>query len=99
MSTIKPLGNRLLVKRKKAPTSKGGILLPESAQEKPKEGEVIAVGPGKLDENGKLEPMEVSIGDHVLYGAYSGVEVKSENTDEELLILSQEEVLGILATN
>lgn len=94
MPTIKPLGNRLLVRRKKAPTSKGGILLPETAQEKPKEGEVIAVGPGKDDKS-----MNVQVGDHVLFGSYAGTEVQSENADEELLILTEDEVLGVLATN
>ena len=59
---IKPLGNRVLIKRSKAQTSKGGILLPDSAQEKPKEGIVIAVGPGKIDENGNMEPMNVKVG-------------------------------------
>ena len=93
MSKIKPLGNRVLVKRSKAPTTKGGILLPDSAQEKPKEGTVVAVGPGKLDENGKHETMDVQVGDLVLFSAYSGTEVKGE---EEMIILSQDDILGVL---
>ena len=95
MKTIKPLGNRILIKRSKAPTTKGGILLPDSAQEKPKEGIVMAVGPGKIDENGLLEAMQLKIGDCVLFSAYAGTEVK--NDDEEMLILSEDDILGILA--
>ena len=97
MPTIRPLGNRLLVKRKKAVSSKGGILLPESAQEKPKEGEVIAAGPGKKDEKGIIIPMNVKVSDHVLFGAYAGTQVETDNPDEEFLILSEDEVLGVLA--
>jgi chaperonin GroES len=66
MRKIKPLGNRLLVRRSQAQTSKGGIILPDSAQKKPREGEVIAVGPGKIDENGQLESLTVKVGDHIL---------------------------------
>lgn len=94
--TIKPLGKRILIKRSKAQTSKGGILLPDSAQEKPKEGIVIAVGPGKRDENGKLEPMYVKTGDRVLFSSYAGTEVKTENDNEECLILSEDDILGVL---
>lgn len=96
MSTIKPLGKRVLIKRAKAQTSKGGILLPDSAQEKPKEGIVIAVGPGKRDENGKLEPMNIKTGDRVLFSSYAGTEVKTENDNEECLILSEDDILGVL---
>lgn len=96
MKTIKPLSNRLLVKRSKMEKSKGGILLPESAQEKPKEGEVVAVGPGKRDEDGKIINMNVNVGDRVLFSNYSGTEVKSPNGDEEFLLLSEDDVLGIL---
>lgn len=96
---VKPLGNRVLIKRSKAQTSKGGILLPDSAQEKPKEGTVMAVGPGKRDESGSIENMHVKVGDCVLFSSYSGTEVKSrtENEDEEYLILSEEDILGILS--
>ncbi len=97
MSTkVKPLGNRVLIKRSKAQTSKGGILLPDSAQEKPKEGTVIAVGPGKRSENGNLETLNVKMGDRVLFSSYAGTEVKTENADEECLILAEDDILGIL---
>lgn len=95
---VKPLGNRVLIKRCKAQTTKGGIILPDSAQEKPKEGTVIAVGPGKMDENGNFEPISVKEGDLVLFSSYAGTEVKcSVSDDEEYLILSEDEILGILA--
>ncbi|MBA3816691.1 MAG: co-chaperone GroES [Parachlamydiaceae bacterium] len=95
MTKIKPLGNRVLLKRSKAPTTKGGILLPDSAQKKPQEGVVIAVGPGKIDEHGKRDSMQVKEGDVVLFSAYSGTEVIGD--DEELLIISEEEILGVMA--
>ena len=81
MKKIRPLGNRVLIQRAKAPTTKGGILLPDSAQEKPKEGVVIAVGPGKIDEQGNKEPMQLKVGDKVLFSSYAGTEVKGD--DEE----------------
>jgi len=93
MKTIKPLGNRVLIQRSKAQTTKGGILLPDSAQEKPKEGVVVAVGPGKIDEKGEKQPMELKIGDRVLFTAYAGTEVKNE--EEEMLILSEDDILNI----
>jgi len=96
LSQIKPLGNRLLVKRVQAKTSKGGILLPESAQEKPRQGEVLAVGPGKRNEEGDLQQMHVKVGDLVLFSSYAGTEVKTEQSDAECLILAEEDVLGIL---
>lgn len=95
MKKIKPLGNRVLIQRSKAATTKGGILLPDSAQEKPKEGTVIAVGPGKIDEQGNKEPMQLKVGDKVLFSSYAGTEVKSDG--EEMLILSEDEVLGVLS--
>jgi chaperonin GroES len=94
---IKPLGNRVLVKRLEAKTSKGGILLPETAQEKPKQGEVIAVGPGKMDEDGTMHAMNVRIGDLVLFSAYAGTEVKNEDSGAEYLIMSEDDILGVLA--
>lgn len=98
MTTIKPLGNRVLVQRTKAKTTKGGILLPDSAQEKPREGKVIAVGPGKLNDSGTLETPEVKVGDRILFGAYAGTEIKdAAGDDEELLILSESEILGVLS--
>jgi chaperonin GroES len=95
---IKPLGNRVLVKRAKAQTSKGGILLPETAQEKPKQGEIIAAGPGKIDEEGTVRQMNVRVGDHVLFGAYAGTEVKTEERDVEYLIMSEDDILGVLVS-
>ncbi len=93
---IKPLGNRILVKRSQVKTSKGGILLPDSAQEKPKQGEVVAIGPGKRSEEGSLLAMNVKVGDKVLFSSYAGIEVKTDEPLEECLILSEEDILGIL---
>ncbi|MGB7979032.1 MAG: co-chaperone GroES [Chlamydiales bacterium] len=91
---IKPLGNRIVVKRQEAKTMKGGILLPESAKEKPRQGIVLAVGPGKCDEKGRLSPLEVKVGDEVLFSSYSGTEYKTDGG--ETLILSEEDVLAVL---
>ncbi len=96
MQKIKPLNNRVLVKRFKAQTSKGGIILPETAQEKPKEGEIVAVGPGVRDEEGKVHPLTVKVGDRVLFSSYAGTEVKDKNSEEEFLIMSEEDILGVL---
>lgn len=93
---IKPLGNRVLIQRSKAQTSKGGILLPDSAQEKPKEGVVLAVGPGKFDEDGKIVPMNVKEGDRVLFTSYAGTEIKDMNNEIELLVMTEDDLLGIL---
>lgn len=95
MKKIKPLGNRVLIQRAKAQTTKGGILLPDSAQEKPKEGVVVAVGPGKVDEQGNKEPMNLKVGDRVLFSSYAGTEVKGD--DEDMLILAEDDVLGVLS--
>jgi chaperonin GroES len=97
---VKPLNNRVLVKRSQMVASKGGILLPDSAQEKPKQGEVVAVGPGKLNDDGILQVMSVKVGDQVLFSSYAGVEVKMEEVDvkhpeETHLILSEEDILGV----
>lgn len=96
---IKPLGNRVLIQRSKAETTKGGILLPETAQEKPKEGTVVAVGPGKINEEGKTETMYVKEGDRVLFSSYAGTEVKTPETnkEEEFMILNEDEILGVLS--
>ena len=92
---IKPLSDRVLVKAiEKTEQKKGGIIIPDTAKEKPQEGEVIAAGPGKRDEQGKLIPMDVKVGDKILYGKYSGSELKIE--DEEYLIMHQEDILGII---
>ena len=100
MTKIRPLGNRVLVKRSQPQTMKGGILLPETAKEKPKERIVIATGPGELDDNGVRIPMNVKEGDRILFSTYSGTEVKSHsqdsNGDEDYLILSENDILGIL---
>lgn len=97
MSKIRPLGNRLLVKRAKAKTTKGGILLPETSQEKPKEGEVVAVGPGKTGTDGQKEAMTLKVGDKILFSSYAGTEVKNVNEqDDEFLIMTEDDVLGVL---
>ena len=96
-SKIKPLGNRVLIKRSRATASRGGILLPDSAQEKPKQGVVSAVGPGKMDEHGKIQKMTLKAGDLVLFSSYSGTEVKTEETEAEYLIMAEDEILGILS--
>lgn len=96
LNTIKPLGNRVLIKRCVAQTKKGGILLPEAAQEKPKEGEVIAVGPGKYDEKGVLMGMHLQVGDRVLFSSYTGTEVKTDEQSGEYLLISEEDILGVL---
>jgi chaperonin GroES len=75
-------------------SKKGGIIIPDTAKEKPQEGEVIAVGPGKVGDDGKRHPMDVKVGDKILFGKYSGSEVKLN--DEEFLIMREEDVLGIL---
>jgi chaperonin GroES len=93
---IKPLGNRVLVKRSEIKMSKGGILLPETAQEKPRQGEVVAIGPGKADEKGNVKTLELRIGDVVLFSSYAGTEVKTEDDQNDYLIMSEEDILGIL---
>src|SRR6266480_2658812 len=93
---LTPLGDRVLVKAvEKKDEIRSGIIIPETAKEKPQEGEVIAVGKGKLTEDGKLLPMDVKAGDKILYGKYSGTEVKIEG--EEYLIMHQEDILGLIA--
>jgi len=92
---IRPLQDRLLVKRlEEKEIKKGGIIIPDTAKEKPQEGQVIAVGPGKIGDDGKRQPMEVKKGDKILFGKYSGSEVKID--DEEFLIIREDEVLGII---
>ena len=92
---IKPLGNRILVKRKETPSSQGGILMPDSAQEKPKEGKVVQVGEGKTSSQGTLVPMDIQIGDSILFGPYAGTEVESDN-DGEYLLMKEEDVLAVV---
>lgn len=92
---LKPLGDRVIVKPK-APqeVTKGGIILPDTAQEKPMEGEIVAVGNGKSDDNGKKIALDLKVGDKVLYGKYSGTEVKLN--DEELLIMRESDVYAVI---
>ena len=89
---IKPLGNRIVVEREEAKSTQGGILLPESAQKKPRAGKVIAVGPGKADDKGKVQRMDINVGDKILFSSYGGTEYKMD--DAEYLILSEEDVLA-----
>ncbi|MGH9355851.1 MAG: co-chaperone GroES [Terriglobia bacterium] len=94
---VRPLHDRLLIKRVEEKESvKGGIIIPDTAKEKPQEGEVIAAGNGKKTEEGKVIPMDVKAGDRILFGKYSGTEIKLDN--QEYLILREDEVLGILET-
>ena len=93
---VKPLQDRILLKRvEEKETVKGGIIIPDSAKEKPQEGTVIAVGSGKLDDAGKRIPLEVKVGDKVLFGKYSGNEIKID--DVEHVILREDDILGILS--
>ena len=92
---IRPLYDRIVVKRiEEQETIKGGIIIPDTAKEKPQEGEVFAVGKGKRLEDGKLVPLEVNVGDRILFGKYSGNEIKLD--DQEYLIIREDEVLGII---
>jgi len=93
---FRPLHDRVLVKPiKSTEKTAGGIIIPDTAQEKPSEGEVIAVGPGARDESGTVRPMDVKAGDRVLYGKWSGSEVKIDG--EELLIMKETDVLGVVS--
>jgi chaperonin GroES len=92
---MRPLGDRVLVKRiEEEGTSKGGIIIPDTAKEKPQQGKVVAVGKGKLADDGKLIPMEVKPGDTILFAKYSGSEVKIDG--EEHLIMREDDILGII---
>ena len=93
---LRPLQDRILVQRvEEEEKTKGGIIIPDTAKEKPAEGKVAAVGKGKVDENGKPIPMEVKKGDRILFGKYSGTEIKIEG--EEYLIMREDDVLGIIS--
>ena len=93
---LKPLADRILVRRIEEPEMKhGGILIPDTAKEKPQEGEVVAVGPGRMTEDGKRIAMEVKKGDRILIGKYTGTDVKIDGT--EYIILREGDVLGVLA--
>ena len=92
---VRPLHDRLVVRRiEEKETAKGGIIIPDTAKEKPQEGEVIAVGNGKKTEEGKIVPLDVKAGDRILFGKYSGTEIKLD--EQEYLILREDEVLGVL---
>jgi chaperonin GroES len=93
---FRPLHDRVVVKRVAAEEkSKGGIIIPDTAKEKPQQGEVIAVGPGGRDENGKLVAMDLKAGDRVLFGKWSGTEVNLDG--EELLIMKESDIMGVIA--
>jgi len=93
--TFTPLHDRILVRRiEEGETVRGGIIIPDSAKEKPMEGEVISVGKGKSNDEGKVFPLDVKAGDKILFGKYSGTEIKIDG--EEFLIMREEEVLGIV---
>ncbi len=90
-----PLHDRILVRRvEEADTTRGGIIIPDSAKDKPQEGEVISAGKGKISEEGKVRPLDVKEGDRILFGKYSGTEIKLDG--EDFIIMREEEVLGII---
>ena len=93
---FRPLGDRVLVKRvEEESKTKGGIIIPDTAKEKPQEGEVVAVGPGARVESGKVNALELKAGDRILFGKWSGTEVKLEG--EDLIIMKESDVLGVLS--
>ncbi len=95
MANFRPLGDRVLVKRvKEEEKTKGGIIIPDTAQEKPQEGEVVAVGPGARDEDGERIEMDVKVGERILFGKWSGTEVKVDGDD--LLIMKESDILGVI---
>jgi chaperonin GroES len=92
---FRPLHDRVVVRRiEEDERTKGGIIIPDTAKEKPQQGEVIAVGPGARDEKGTLQPLDVKVGDRVLFGKWSGTEVKIDG--EELLIMKESDIMGVL---
>lgn len=92
---IRPLQDRVIVKRiEEEEKSKGGIIIPDTAKEKPQQGKVIAVGKGKVGEDGKVTPLDVKVGDRILFGKYAGTEVKLDG--EEHLIMREEDILGVI---
>ncbi|MBX3482780.1 co-chaperone GroES [Phenylobacterium sp.] len=93
---FRPLGDRVLVKRvEEEEKTKGGIIIPDTAKEKPQEGEVISVGPGARDDSGKVQPLDVKAGDRILFGKWSGTEVKLDG--EDLLIMKESDILGVVS--
>src|SRR5213082_1396230 len=96
MAKFAPLHDRILVRRvEETGTTRGGIIIPDSAKDKPQEGEVVSTGKGKINEDGKVFPLDVKEGDRVLFGKYAGTEIKIDG--EDYLIMKEEEVLGILS--
>jgi chaperonin GroES len=96
MMKIRPLHDRVIVKRlEEERKSAGGIVIPDNVAEKPDQGEVIAVGPGKRNDEGKREPLDVKVGDRILFGKYSGTTVKIEGT--EYLVMREEDIMGVVA--
>jgi chaperonin GroES len=96
-TTFTPLHDRILVRRiEEGEVTRGGIIIPDSAKEKPQQGEVISVGKGKSNDEGKVFPLDVKAGDQILFGKYAGTEIKLDS--EDFLIMREEEVLGILKT-
>jgi chaperonin GroES len=94
--SFRPLHDRVLVRRIEGETkTAGGIIIPDTAKEKPQEGEVIAIGSGSRDEQGKVHPLDVKVGDRILFGKWSGTEVKVNG--EELLIMKESDILGVVA--
>ena len=92
---FRPLHDRVAVRRIEAEErSKGGIIIPDTAKEKPQEGEIIAVGPGARDENGQIQPLDVKVGDRILFGKWSGTEVRLDG--EELLIMKESDIMGVI---
>src|SRR5947208_17170166 len=95
MASLKPLGDRIIVRAHTAEErTSGGIVLPDTAKEKPQQAEVLAVGPGKVLDNGKVAAMDVKVGDRVYYGKYGGTEVKVNG--DELIVLRQDDILGVV---
>ena len=93
---FRPLGDRVLVKRvEEESKTKGGIIIPDTAKEKPQEGEVVSVGPGARDDQGKVNALELKTGDRILFGKWSGTEVKIDG--EDLIIMKESDVLGVLS--
>ena len=95
---FRPLHDRVVIRRIEAEErSKGGIIIPDTAKEKPQEGEVIAVGPGARDENGQIQALDVKIGDRILFGKWSGTEVRIDG--QELLIMKESDIMGVIETS
>ena len=95
MASFRPLHDRVVVKRvKEEEKTKGGIIIPETAQEKPQEGEIVAIGPGARDEDGERIELDVKVGDRILFGKWSGTEVKIDG--EDLLIMKESDIMGVI---